>query len=507
MNIANILIRAGTVFEQQPAVALGETIILNYRELANNSAVLAQSLLDNFNLKPGDRVGIIAENCPEYIEIYFAVWHAGLVVVPINAKLHKKEFSYILNHSGCRVCFTSNPLFPTINKLIDDLYGLKHVIEINSHHYNQLLHGDKAIIYLRNDDDPAWLFYTSGTTGKPKGAMQSHKNLFSMIQCYFSDVDSIETGDSIFHAAPMSHGGGYYILPHIVNGGVNVVPRSGRFDEQELLDLIKVHKNVSMFAAPTMLKRLMEYSVNKSDAFKNLKTIIYGGGPMYLSDLENAQHLLGNKLVQIYGQGECPMSICALTKYQHNDTNHLDYKERLASIGMPMIGMKVKISDPYGNRVEDGQVGEVLVNGNAVMLGYYNDQKATAETINDGWLKTGDMAIQNKNGFISLVDRAKDMIISGGANIYPREVEEVLNQYRNVSEASVIGQKDDKWGEIVVAIVVPSSGQKLDTRLLDKHCIKHIARYKRPKKYIVVKSLPKNNTGKTLKTELRKQYG
>jgi long-chain acyl-CoA synthetase len=505
MNIANILVRAASTFDKQAAIALGEDILLNYQELADNSAILAQSLLTLNNLRPGDRVAIITNNCPEYIEILFAIWHAGLVVVPINAKLHKKEFNYVLSHSDAAVCFTSSKLLSVMTPLSEEIETLQQVIEISSPEYKQLFMGNKSKVCQRKPNDPAWLFYTSGTTGRAKGAMQSHKNLHTMTQCYFSDIDSIDVGDAIFHAAPMSHGSGYYILPHIVKGGVNVIPKSGGFNEQELLTLLNTYKNVSLFAAPTMVKRWLNFTQSKTNALKNLKTIIYGGGPMYLQDLDNAQQLLGNKLVQMYGQGECPMTICALTRYQHQDINHPDYKKRLASIGMPMSGMEIKLTDSTGHTVKQGQPGEILVRGDAVMLEYFKNDKATAETLVDDWLKTGDIAIQSTDGFITLVDRAKDVIISGGSNIYPREVEEVLNQHPDIDEVSVIGRKDNDWGEVVIAIVV-SSNEHLTSKQLDEFCIENMTRFKRPKQYFFVDELPKNNTGKILKTTLRQRY-
>ncbi len=510
MNIASLLVQAAKVYDWHCAVALGKNGFLNYRELAQRSAILANSLLSRFNLEAGDRVAIIAANCPEYVELYFAAWHAGLVVVPVNAKLHQKEYDYILRHSGAKVCFSSQKLFGVLSPLVAQLVSPERCIVIGSDDYSQLCDGRPMAMAQRNGDDPAWLFYTSGTTGRPKGAMQSHKNLFTMTQCYLSDVDSIAVGDCLFHAAPMSHGGGYYMLPHVAKGGVNVVPSSGGFDEKELLQLLGAHRNVSMFAAPTMVKRWMAYAdktcADPKQAFANLKTIVYGGGPMYQNDLAHAQQMLGNKLVQIYGQGECPMTITVLNKSLHQQSDHPEHKARLASVGVAMTGMEVIIADDDGFEVECGQVGEILVRGDALMLGYFNDPVATNKTIVNGWLRTGDMATKNSDGFITLVDRCKDVIISGGSNIYPREVEEVLNNHQGVLESSVIGKKHEQWGEVVVAIVVPKPDSQLDFAQLDSFCIENIARFKRPKDYIFVDALPKNNTGKILKTALRERY-
>jgi long-chain acyl-CoA synthetase len=513
MNIASILVQAGAIFNNKPAVTLADPNKMNltnehclsYKTLAQRSAIIANNLVSKHQLNTGDRIALISANCIEYIELCFAVWHAGLVIVPINAKLHRNEFNYVLTHSGAKLCFTSKKLSPVISPLVDKISSLEKVITIASDEYTVLSQGKPLLLRERQANDPAWLFYTSGTTGKPKGAMLSQQNLFTMTQCYFSDIDQINQGDAIFHAAPMSHGSGFYTLPHLLKGGINIIPASGGFNETELLDLLPHYQNVVMFAAPTMVKRWLALAKNTPEKFSHLKTIIYGGAPMYQQDLKNAQQLLGNKLIQMYGQGECPMSISVLSKYIHQDHNHPNYKNRLASIGVAMQGVEIKIADAMGKAQPNGTPGEILVRSNAVMLGYFNDPAATAATLNNGWLKTGDMAIKNDDGFITLVDRIKDVIISGGSNIYPREIEEVLNQHNDVFESSVIGKYDANWGEIVVAIIVAKNN--LTSKQLDDFCLLNMARFKRPKQYVFVDNLPKNNTGKILKTELRKQYG
>jgi long-chain acyl-CoA synthetase len=510
MNISNLLTQSGMTFSNEPAVSFGSKNILNYKQLSQLSAIIAGNLLIKYQLSAGDRVAIVSENCPQYIELFFAIWHAGLVVVPINAKLHKKELEYILLQSGASICFASSKITNVLLNEVDKIGFSNNVINIDSKEYKLLTHGMEHKINTCEPNDPAWLFYTSGTTGKPKGAMLSHRNLLAMTQGYFSDIDNISPGDAIFHAAPLSHGSGFYILPHVAHGGVNVIPKSGGFNEKELLDLLKDYNNVSLFAAPTMVKRWLEYYQKNgfgSDVFDSLKTIIYGGGPMYQRDLLNAQGILGNKLVQMYGQGESPMTICALSKEQHMNIKHPNYKSNLGSVGTPMLGISLKITDENGTEVIDGLSGEIMVKGDSVMLGYYNDKKATDSTIIDGWLKTGDIGFKSIDGMITLVDRTKDVIISGGSNIYPREVEEVLLQHPSVIETSVFGKNDDTWGEIVIAAVVIKKHSKLDDIALDEHCLENLTRFKRPKKYIFLEYLPKNNTGKILKTTLRDLYG
>jgi len=278
------------------------------------------------------------------------------------------------------------------------------------------------------------------------------------------------------------------------------VPESGGFDPAEIYELLQVHRGVTMFAAPTMVKRLVDHPGATGSA--GLKTIIYGGGPMYVADCKAALARFGNKLVQIYGQGESPMTISCLDRALHADTAHPRYAERLASVGHAFTGVEVRVADADDNPLPAGEIGEILVRGDTVMAGYWNNPAASAETLRNGWLHTGDVGSLDEDGFLTLKDRSKDVIISGGSNIYPREVEEVLLRHPAVSEVSVVGQADAEWGEIVVAFIV-ARGAAPDSAELDALCLDHIARFKRPKRYFVVDALPKNNTGKVLKTRLR----
>jgi len=503
MNIANILDNSAKLYGRLPAIAYGNNEWLSYDHLAERCSVMAHQLVSQYQLNTGDHVALISSNCPQYLEICFSLWYAGLVVVPLNAKLHPNELHYLLKDSGSKICFSSAKLAPELLLLTENIASLQCNIIIGSKQYLMLEEGDIHPMVKRLPDDVAWIFYTSGTTGKPKGALLSHQNLFAMIQGYFSDIDVIEPGDSLIHAAPMSHGSGFYMLPHVAKGGLNVVPISGGFNADELTQLIHHHQQSTIFAAPTMVKRLVKYATKTDESYQNLKTIVYGGGPMYQQDLANAMAVFNNKLVQMYGQGESPMTICALSKFHHQDNNHPDHVNRLASIGLPVLGMEVKLVDSSGNIAEVGIAGEIYVRGKTVMLGYLNNEQASKETLIDGWLRTGDIAICNDDGFVKLVDRNKDVIISGGSNIYPREVEEVLNCHPAILETSVIGKVDDNWGEIVVAVVVLNENMSIKKEALDQFCLENIARFKRPKKYIFIAELPKNNTGKILKTTLR----
>jgi acyl-CoA synthetase (AMP-forming)/AMP-acid ligase II len=345
------------------------------------------------------------------------------------------------------------------------------------------------------------LFYTSGTTGRPKGATLTHRKLLAMTLSYFADIDKIGPFDTIIHAAPMSHGSGLYGLPHIAKAANNVVPASPHFDPAEIWLLVEMHRGVSFFAAPTMIKRLTESaSLATSD---HLKTIIYGGAPMYRADLERALDVIGPRLVQIYGQGESPMTIAALSKQSHADRNHPRYRDILGSVGYPRTGVEVRIVDQDGMPLAPGQVGEITVRGDVVMAGYWNNQQATRQALRDGWLYTGDVGCLAPDGFVTLIDRSKDLIISGGSNIYPREIEEVLLRHPGVMQVSVVGAPDPEWGEEVVALVVPAPGATVCAEALDALCLENIARFKRPKRYHFIDTLPMNDYGKVLKTELR----
>ena len=355
----------------------------------------------------------------------------------------------------------------------------------------------------RERDDLAWLFYTSGTTGKPKGVMISNGNLHAMTFCYFVDVDEVHERDAMLYAAPMSHGAGLYNFMGVLRGARHVVPESGGFEPAEVLALGRTLRDVSMFAAPTMVRRLLDRAKAEGANGDGIRTVVYGGGPMYVADIEEAVAVMGPRFVQIYGQGESPMTITALARALVADRAHPRWRERLGSVGLAQSCVTMRVSDEKGHPLAAGETGEILVRGAPVMLGYWRNPEATANTLRDGWLWTGDVGALDQDGFLTLKDRSKDVIISGGSNIYPREVEEVLLLHPALSEVSVVGRPSEEWGEDVVAFVVPKPGTSLDPSDLDRLCLDHIARFKRPKSYFVEAELPKNNYGKVLKTELR----
>ena len=483
MNLVNLLLRNARLLPDAPALARGKHLVRTYGELADRVARLAGGFLRQLNLRRGERVALAMKNCVEYHEVLFACWHAGLVAVPMNAKLHPKEFAYILENSGTKACFVT----PELESAIPQAIPVREI---------EHLRGDAIRPAEAKQDDGAWLFYTSGTTGVPKGAVLTHRNLVFQTHAYFADIDQIMPGDAILHPAPLSHGSGCYALPHYAGGAVNVIPESGHFEPDEIFELLDHWKNASFFAAPTMVVRLLAAKSARSP--KGLRTLIYGGAPMYVADALRAIELFGSRLYQLYGQGEAPMTITGLPQRYHQST----MMDKLASAGFARMGCEVKIFDGDDRELPVGETGEIVTRSDCVMAGYWNNPEASAKTLRGGWLHTGDVGSLDEAGFLTIRDRSKDMIISGGSNIYPREIEEVLLRHPAVAECSVVGRPHAEWGEEVVAFVV--SKKKVSSEELDRLCLENIARFKRPREYRFVEALPKNNYGKVLKTELRK---
>jgi long-chain acyl-CoA synthetase len=492
--LAQLLLRTARVFPDRPAVLHGTRTLFGYGELALRVATLAGHLRGRFALQAGDRVAIFMHNAPAYLEVLYAIWHAGLVAVPVNAKLHPRELSYVLDDSGARLLF--------VDAMATAGDASCAIVDVDALHYASLLQGAAVDPCPTDGANLAWLFYTSGTTGRPKGVMLSHANLLAMTLCYFSDVDAATADDAVLYAAPMSHGAGMLNFAHTLVGARHLIPESGGFAPDEILALAHRHRNVAMFAAPTMVRRLVDRCAATGTAPDGIKTIVYGGGPMYLEDIRRALDVMGDRFVQIYGQGESPMTITALSRRLLADRDHPRYLQRIASVGVAQSVVEVQVADGQGRTLACGEVGEVMVRGATVMRGYWNNPEATRQALPDGWLRTGDVGELDGDGFLTLKDRSKDVIISGGTNIYPREVEETLLMHVGVAEVSVIGRPNPEWGEEVVAFVV-CRHTDITAAELDLFCLERIARFKRPKAYHFVTALPKNNYGKVLKTELR----
>ncbi len=499
MNLAHWLVRTAQRCPDAPALMRGTAVVADYRRFADRAARLGGLLGRAYGIVPGDRVAIYMGNRPEYLELLYGIWFCGAVAVPINAKLHPREAAFILEDCGCRLVFVQSG-----HGAEKDGWPKKcHTVALDELEGGWAESPPLMEPAFRRSSDLAWLFYTSGTTGTPKGVMLSFGNLAAMSYAYLSDVDDVFDTDAALYAAPISHGAGLYNFIHVLRGSRHVVPESGGFDGPELCALIPQLDNVSMFAAPTMVKRLLSAAQQAGWHGDGLRTVVYGGGPMYVADIEAATDWFGDRFVQIYGQGECPMAISALSRADIADRDAEQRLDRLGSVGRVQSCVEVAILDADGNGVPLGDIGEIAVRGTPVMAGYWGKEDATAATLRDGWLWTGDMGSLDASGYLTLRDRSKDLIISGGSNVYPREVEDCLLTHPAISEVAVIGRPSEDWGEEVTAFLVVRDGHVADSKELDAHCRARIAVFKCPKSYTFVKALPKNNYGKIEKTTIR----
>jgi long-chain acyl-CoA synthetase len=498
MNLALWLHRAAHLWPERPALLSGLRVVADYAAFAEQASRLAARLREDHGFMPGDRAALFCKNSTDYLIAIYAIWYAGGAVVPINAKLHPREAAWIVANSQAKLLFADSGADQEI---------ARHCADEGHHPVLATAEpGDAAPLPAptsRAGRDLAWLFYTSGTTGRPKGVMMTHAMLTAMALTYFADVDAVLPEDAALYAAPMSHGAGIYNFMHVLKGARHVVPPSGGFDPTEIIELAPRLGSVHMFAAPTMVTRLLAAAREADWHGEGLRTVVYGGGPMYLADIEAALDRFGPRFVQIYGQGECPMAITALSRELLADREHPCWAARAASVGLAQSCVEVAVVDEHGTPMPQGETGEVVVRGAPVMAGYWRNEQASAATLRNGWLWTGDMGALDEDGFLTLKDRSKDVIISGGTNIYPREVEEALLTHEAVAEVSVIGEPDPDWGENVLAIVVLKTDAQADAAALDGHCQQQIARFKRPKRYLFLTELPKNAYGKVLKTELR----
>ncbi|MGE2833699.1 acyl-CoA synthetase [Mycobacterium sp. SMC-4] len=489
MNLFALLDQAAARHGDRGAVYHGARQVHTWSSLRERALRLAGSLR---SLGPGARIAVASENNPTIVELMFAIWAAEAVFVPLNYKLHPREMEQILEDAGASQVFASQKIAAGLAPLT----GVPIEI-IGGDDYGQRC--TATVVDVPRDTDPdtlAWLFYTSGTTGRSKGAMLSHRNLMAMTVAHLADFDAPDHNCSLIHGAPMSHGSGLYVPPYVLRGARQVVPASGAFDPDEFLDLCEQHPGCSAFLAPTMVARLVQTGRPKPD---NLNTIVYGGGPMYVESLKKAMTAFGPIFVQLYGQGEAPMTITGLRRADHLCGDSWAPDSVLGSVGYARSGVDVAVLGADGRPAAVGEIGEIVCRGDVVMSGYWQNPAATAATLQDGWLHTGDMGSFDVDGFLTLRDRSKDVVISGGSNIYPREVEEILLEHPRVVEAGVVGAPDEEWGEIVVAFIVGD----VAVHELDAHLLERIARFKRPKRYEFVDELPKNSYGKVLKRELR----
>ncbi|WP_292988907.1 AMP-binding protein [Mycobacterium sp.] len=488
MNLFALLDQAAQRFPDHGAVYHGRRRCCTWNELRERVLRLAGSIRREH--PAGTRIAIASENRPEIVELLFGIWAAECVAVPINYKLHAREMAQILDDAEAALVFASSVIAAQLDTPVAEA--------VDSEAYSRRFEAAPGTVPCTDPSTLAWLFYTSGTTGKSKGAMLSHRNLMAMTVAHLADMDAPDQHCSLVHAAPMSHGSGLYIPAYVSRGARQVISERGGFDADDFLDLCGHHPGSSAFLAPTMVQRVVETGRRRPE---QLRSIIYGGGPMYVESIKKALEAFGPVFAQIYGQGESPMTITGLRRSDYEAADDAV----LGSVGYPRSGAEVAVLRDDGTPAATGEIGEIVCSGDVVMAGYWRNPAATEEALRDGWLRTGDLGSFDARGFLTLHDRSKDVVISGGSNIYPREVEEALLEHPDVSEVCVVGAPDPEWGEVVVAFIVIGDAAAIDLDDLDAHLLARIARFKRPKRYLVVNELPKNSYGKVLKKDLRQQ--
>ena len=499
--------RAASWFGDAVAVIDGERR-LSFQQVAERSSRLANGLLA---LSPvaGGRVAILMPNRLEFVETDFAIAKAGKVRVPINPRLADAEREYLLLNSGAESVIVDAAFAAFVTEARSRLPDLCNVIVVGGPIEEALDYeafvargAPSAPAVTYHPDAPNFILYTSGTTGRPTGATATNRSrlaaTFNMLE---AELDA-EPGDAMVHVGSMAHGSGSKLLAHFVRGARNIPV--AKFDPEEFLALVQRHRATGTFVVPTMISKLVDAAEHARHDWSSLKTVSYGGAPIAPEQLRRALERFGNVFVQVYGSCEAPHPVMVLRKSDHQVRPGKE--ARLGSVGREVACTEVRTVGSDGEDTPTGDPGEMWVRGDNVMRGYWNNEAATAEVFRDGWYRTGDVAVRDEDGFCYIVDRIRDMIISGGLNIYPAEVEAALYRHPAVAETAVIGVPDDRWGESVKAFVVLRPGTSATEAEIIEHARANIAGYKKPTSVEFVDSLPHGSTGKILKRELRQPY-
>ncbi len=497
-------------YETAPAITFGgET--LTYGDLADDSARLASALVDR-GLQPEDRVGILVSNCPEYAVADIALARSGLAKVPLNDMLSAADIEYMLDNSDASTLIVGPSFVETVQSVAPNVPTLERIVTIDApagpklertHHvesFEQLLETTEPVApdVQVSKSTLAGVFHTGGTTGDPKGVKHTQENLALNALAHAIELD-IQPRDKLLLMTPLPHSAGLIMAGGLTQGSHHVVTQG--FDAEQALKLVEQERVSWTFMVPTMVYRVLDLLEKREDDTSTLETIVYGAAPMKPDRLRDGLDRLGNVFLQLYGQYETPDLITVLPKAAHDP----DDEERLSSCGLPTTMCEVKVVDENGEQVPPGQPGEILARAAYSMDGYYQMPEKTAETVEDGWIHTGDIGKKDEDGYVYIVDRDSDVIVSGGMNVYSVTVEEVIQQHDRVANVAVIGVPDDEWGEAVKAVVVPA-GDTVDRADITSFCHDHLADYEVPKSIDIVDELPTTPYGKLDKKKLREPY-
>jgi acyl-CoA synthetase (AMP-forming)/AMP-acid ligase II len=504
MNVGYLMTRSSYYFPDRIAFVIdGQPI--SYHELNRRINKLANALL-SFGLKKGDRVGLLFHNSLAYLESHLALYKAGLVWVRLNARLHPSEIKGMIEDSGALVLIHGPEFGETVEKASPDVRWVIQRGKGPGMDYEEFLQNgsdqEPEINVVLNDLSDLW--YTSGTTGAPKGIMLTHRNILTCTQFLLCDVYDITQEDRLLTVGALSHAGSVRILPFIVRGATNYL--HSHFDSVKAFKEIESSKITDLSTVPTILIGLMDHPERPRFNLNSLKRITYAGSPMPVERIKEALNLFGPIFDQSYGQAESIITITHLSRREHILNGDPVWERRLASAGREYPGVQVKVVDENDCPLGPNEIGEVITWSDLVMRGYWNQPDKTEEALRGGWLHTGDIGYIDEDGYLYLVDRKHGKIITGGLNVYPREVAEILAKHEAVSEVCVFGIADPKWGEAITAAVTLRSGKDVSEKILIEFCKSKLASYKTPKKIYFLDSLPKNAYGKILQRELKKRF-
>lgn len=508
MLYSDLLRRNAARYPRRTALAMDDgSDARTYAELYQRALRLANGL--SGLAAPGDRVALLSENNLEYVEAYYGVPTAGMVLTLLNYRLHPKEWVWILNDSGARVLMVESKYLEMIADCRSELTSVEHIIVIGEGAagftaYENVLQSASTVAprLAISDDDDAWLLYTSGTTGKPKGARLSHRNLnTALIQ---SAIEYDPKPDTCFlNAMPLCHIAGYLTPLHQFHGG-SVLMMSG-WDPERWMQLVQDNRVTSGGFAPTMMQMLLAHPKINDYDLSSLEWMGYGASKIPADVLRQTLDRFGPVVYAGMGMTELGGNMLTLDKAAHvraaQGEEHL-----LDAVGKPMSLVDVRVVDPLGDDCARGEVGEIVVQGDQVTKGYLGNPTANDEAFEGGWFHTGDLARQDEEGYLYIVDRAKDMIITGGENVYSSEVENAIYTNPDVLGAAVIGTPDEKWGELVTAVVVRKPGTELTADGVVSSCKSQLAAFKQPRKVIFIDEMPQTVSGKIRKNVLRDQF-
>lgn len=486
------------------AVVSGDRVV-TFGELRERMFKVANAMLGL--AAPGDRIGVLAENLPEYVEMYYGVPEAGMALTFLNYRLHPKEWAWILNNAEARVLVVQEKFVELIEPYLDTVESIEHVVVIGESSSDRHVRYDDLVGSASADehgltideDSTAWLLYTSGTTGFPKGAMLTHRNLIVAVLNSVIEYEP-QPDERTLIAFPLCHVSGYSVpVTHFRGGRIVLTPM---FEAELWMQMVDEHGITGTSMAPTMLNFILQHPKIREYDLSSLRGIGYGAAAMPVEILRNAIDRFGPIVYSGFGMTELGGNVLTFPKAAHARAIHGD-EHLLASCGTPMCLADVKVVDGQMNECPPGVVGEIVIRGEQVLKGYFRNEEGTEKAFAGGWFHTGDMARRDDEGFFYIVDRMKDMIITGGENVYSREVEEVLYQHPAVSEAAVVGVPDQMWGEKVTAVVVLRPGMTATEAEIIAVSRDNLAGYKKPKSVVFLEELPKTVSGKIIKRELR----